>query len=43
MNLYYLFFAPVLNPLWEIDDETGFRRARPDAVVDLFLNGIASR
>lgn len=43
MNLFYLLFAPILNPIWEIQDETDFRRSRPEAVVDLFLNGIRTR
>ena len=43
MNLNYLLFAPVLNPVWEIQDEKGFRRSRPEAIVDLFLNGVHTR
>lgn len=43
MNLFYLFFSPVLNSIWEIEDESGFRRSRPEAVADLFLNGIRFR
>ena len=43
MNLFYLFFYPILNSIWEITDDQAFRRARPEAVVDLFLNGIRSR
>jgi AcrR family transcriptional regulator len=43
MNLFYLLFAPVINSIWEIQDEQSFRRSRPEAVVDLFLNGVRSR
>jgi TetR/AcrR family transcriptional regulator len=43
MNLFYLLFSPVLNSIWEIEDEVAFRRSRPQAVVDLFLNGILPR
>jgi TetR/AcrR family transcriptional regulator len=43
MNLFYLMFSPLINSIWEIDDEQSFRRSRPEAVVDLFLNGARSR
>jgi len=43
MNLFYLMFSPLVNSVWEIDDEQSFRRSRPEAVVDLFLNGVRSR
>jgi TetR/AcrR family transcriptional regulator len=43
MNLFYLLFAPLANSIWEIQDEQSFRRSRPEAVVDLFLNGVRSR
>jgi AcrR family transcriptional regulator len=43
MNLFYLMFSPLVNSVWEIDDEQSFRRSRPQAVVDLFLNGVRSR
>jgi hypothetical protein len=43
MNLFYLMFSPLVNSVWEIDDEQSFRRSRPKAVVDLFLNGVRSR
>jgi TetR/AcrR family transcriptional regulator len=43
MNLFYLLFSTLINPIWEIDDEQSFRRSRPEAVVDLFLNGVRSR
>lgn len=43
MNLFYLLFAPLINSIWEIQDEQSFRRSRPEAVVDLFLNGMRSR
>jgi TetR/AcrR family transcriptional regulator len=43
MNLFYLFFSPLLNRVWEIQDESAFRKKRPGAVVDLFLNGLKAR
>ena len=43
MNLFYLLFSPLINSIWEIDNEQLFRRSRPEAVVDLFLNGVRSR
>lgn len=43
MNLFYLLFAPLVNSIWEIENEQSFRRSRPEAVVDLFLNGVRSR
>ena len=43
MNLFYLLFAPLANSIWEIQDEQSFRRSRPKAVVDLFLNGVRPR
>jgi AcrR family transcriptional regulator len=43
MNLFYLMFSPLINSIWEIDDDKAFRRARPEAVVDLFLNGVRAR
>ncbi len=43
MNLFYLMFSPLINSIWEIDDDKAFRRARPEAVVDLFLNGVRVR
>jgi TetR/AcrR family transcriptional regulator len=43
MNLVYVFFSPILNTVWEIEDEEAFRRSRPEQVVDLFLNGIRAR
>ncbi len=40
MNMMYQLTAPVFNAVWEIKDEKIFRKHRPRAVVDLFLNGI---
>ena len=43
MNLVYLFFSPILNTVWGIKNEKAFLESRPEAVVDLFLEGIRSR
>jgi TetR/AcrR family transcriptional regulator len=43
MNLFYLMFSSLINSIWEIDDDKAFRRARPEAVVDLFLHGARAR
>lgn len=43
MNLFYLFFQPLIHSIWEIHDEEAFRRSRPREVVDLFLRGLQSR
>lgn len=43
MNLFYLFFQPLIHSIWEIRDEEAFRRSRPREVVDLFLRGLQSR
>lgn len=40
MNLFYLIAEPIVNHTTGIDDEKAFKKARPEAVVDLFLNGI---
>ena len=40
MNIFYQVMAPVMNRVWEIDDEEKFRSERPQAVVDLFLHGL---
>jgi TetR/AcrR family transcriptional regulator len=40
MNIFYLILSPVINVVWEIKDEKKFRKARPKAVADLFLNGL---
>jgi TetR/AcrR family transcriptional regulator len=43
MNLFYLFFQPLIHSIWEIRDDETFRRSRPREVVDLFLRGLESR
>nr|MBN2278099.1 TetR/AcrR family transcriptional regulator [candidate division Zixibacteria bacterium] len=43
MNIGYFLIAPVINKVWEIDDEKKFRNDRPEALVDLFLHGIKTR
>lgn len=40
MNLFYLIMSPIINKILEIDDEKDFREKRPEAIVDLFFNGI---
>jgi AcrR family transcriptional regulator len=40
MNLFYLILAPVMNTVWEIDNEKAFREKRPKEIVDLFLHGL---
>jgi AcrR family transcriptional regulator len=40
MNIFYQLMAPVINRVWEIEDEDKFRSERPKAVVDLFLHGL---
>ncbi len=43
MNLFYLLFQPLVHSIWEIRDEEGFRRSRPEEVADLFLRGLEAR
>jgi TetR/AcrR family transcriptional regulator len=43
MNLFYLLFSPLVDSIWEIEDEETFRRSRPQEVVDLFLRGLETR
>jgi TetR/AcrR family transcriptional regulator len=43
MNLFYLLAAPLINDIWELKNDDKFRRERPQAVVDLFLNGLRAR
>ncbi len=43
MNLFYLILAPVMNSVWEINDEKAFREKRPKEIVDLFLFGLKKR
>lgn len=40
MNLFYLIMSPLINKILEIEDEKDFREKRPEAIVDLFFNGI---
>jgi len=40
MNLFYLIMSPIINKILEIKDEKDFREKRPEAIVDLFFNGI---
>ncbi len=43
MNLYYLIMSPLVNNILEIKDEKDFREKRPEAIVDLFFNGIKAK
>jgi TetR/AcrR family transcriptional regulator len=43
MNLFYQILSPAINIVWEIEDETKFRQERPQAVADLFLNGLKKK
>ncbi len=43
MNLFYLIFSPLVNMIWEIDDEKDFRQRRPAETVDLFMRGLLAR
>ncbi len=43
MNLYYLVMSPFVNKILEIENEKDFREKRPEAIVDLFFNGIKAR
>jgi AcrR family transcriptional regulator len=43
MSFFYIIVAPMANQLWGIEDDTEFRRRRPEAIVDLFLRGIEAR
>ena len=43
MNIFYQIQAPTINLVWEIKDENKFRKERPRAVADLFLNGLKIR
>lgn len=43
MNLFYLLAAPLINDIWELKNDDKFRRERPQAVVDLFLNGLRAQ
>ncbi len=43
MNLFYLIMSPLVNNILEIKDEKDFREKRPEAIVDLFFNGIKTK
>ena len=43
MCLFYLFASPLINEVWEIEDEDRFRAERPKAIVDLFMRGMEIR
>lgn len=43
MSLFYLIIAPMANQMWGIEDDTEFRKQRPEAIVDLFLRGLEAR
>ena len=40
MNIFYHVMAPIINPIWGIDDVETFRKQRTEAVVDLFVHGL---
>lgn len=40
MNFFYIVSSPLINQVWEIEDEETFRRERPAELVNLFLTGI---
>jgi TetR/AcrR family transcriptional regulator len=43
MNIFYLMLSPAINIVWEIKDESKFRKERPQAVADLFLHGLKKK
>lgn len=43
MCLFYLLVSPLVNQVWEIDNESKFRDERPKAIVDLFMRGMEAR
>jgi TetR/AcrR family transcriptional regulator len=43
MCLFYLFAYPLVNQVWEIEDERNFRMERPKAIVDLFMRGMETK
>jgi TetR/AcrR family transcriptional regulator len=43
MNMFYLMLSPAINIVWEIQNETKFRQERPQAVAELFLNGLKKK
>jgi len=40
MNIFYQLMAPVINRVWEIEDEEKFRSERPKVVAELLLHGL---
>ena len=43
MNFFYVLMAPLINQVWEIQDEEAFRQKRPEEVVRLFMRGIEKK
>lgn len=43
MQLGYYLMAPLTDRVLQIDDRESFVKGRPEAVVDLFLNGVRKR
>lgn len=43
MNMFYFTIAPLFNKVWEVEDARKFKKEHPEAVVDIFLNGISIR
>jgi AcrR family transcriptional regulator len=43
MCLFYLFAGPLVNEVWEIENEEEFRAERPKAIVDLFMRGVETK
>ncbi len=43
MNLFYLLLTPLVNTIWEIDNETEFKKERPQILVDLFMHGLEAK
>jgi AcrR family transcriptional regulator len=43
MSIFYLLMSPMVNRVWGIEDETEFRTRRPQAIVDLFMDGLNAR
>jgi TetR/AcrR family transcriptional regulator len=43
MSLGYFAIAPLINHFLQIEDGRGFIKARPQIIVDIFLNGLKAR
>lgn len=43
MNLFYLLMAPLVNTIWEIENENKFKKERPHILVDLFMHGLEAK